>query len=30
LAMIFVILLANFMVVGWIINGIGPWLFAGF
>lgn len=30
LAMIFVILLANFMVVGWVINAIGPWLFAGF
>ncbi len=30
LALIFVILLANFMVVGWVINAIGPWLFAGF
>ena len=30
LAMIFVILLANFMVVGWVINAIAPWLFAGF
>tara|TARA_R110002074_G_scaffold400702_1_gene596778 strand:+ start:226 stop:1242 length:1017 start_codon:yes stop_codon:yes gene_type:complete len=30
LAIIFVILLANFMVVGWVINAIGPWLFAGF
>lgn len=29
LALIFVILLANFMVVGWVINAIGPWLFAG-
>lgn len=28
LAMIFVILLASFMVVGWSINLIGPWLFA--
>lgn len=30
LAMIFVILLANFMVVGWVINAISPWLFSGF
>lgn len=30
LAMIFVILLANFMVVGWVINTISPWLFSGF
>ncbi|MGM0569996.1 permease [Marinobacter sp.] len=29
LGLIFVILLANFMVVGWVINAIGPWLFAG-
>ncbi|MBL4611089.1 MAG: permease [Pseudomonas sp.] len=29
LAIIFVILLTNFMVVGWVINAIGPWLFAG-
>ncbi|WP_372971097.1 permease [Marinobacter sp.] len=29
LAMIFVILLANFMVVGWVINAISPWLFSG-
>ena len=28
LALIFIILLANFMVVGWVINAIGPWLFA--
>lgn len=30
LAMIFVILLVNFMVVGWVINAISPWLFSGF
>jgi uncharacterized membrane protein YraQ (UPF0718 family) len=30
LAIIFVILLANFMVVGWVINAINPWLFSGF
>lgn len=30
LALIFVILLANFMVVGWLINAISPWLFSGF
>lgn len=30
LAMIFVVLLANFMVVGWVINMVSPWLFAGF
>ena len=30
LALIFVILLANFMVVGWVINTISPWLFSGF
>ncbi len=30
LTMIFVILLANFMVVGWVINTISPWLFSGF
>ena len=30
LAIIFVILLANFMVVGWVINAISPWLFSGF
>ncbi|MFO8141376.1 MAG: hypothetical protein R6T87_05700 [Marinobacter sp.] len=30
LIMIFVILLANFMVVGWAINMISPWLFSGF
>ncbi|MCM0613559.1 permease [Marinobacter sediminum] len=30
LAMIFAILLANFMVVGWVINMISPWLFSGF
>lgn len=29
LAIIFVILLANFMVVGWVINAISPWLFSG-
>lgn len=29
LAMIFAILLANFMVVGWVINAISPWLFSG-
>jgi len=29
LAIIFTILLANFMVVGWVINLIGPWLFGG-
>ncbi|MBU2953174.1 permease [Marinobacter sp. F3R08] len=30
LALIFVILLANFMVVGWVINAISPWIFTGF
>ncbi|AOY89685.1 hypothetical protein BKP64_16740 [Marinobacter salinus] len=30
LVMIFAILLANFMVVGWVINIVSPWLFAGF
>lgn len=30
LAIIFVTLLANFIVVGWVINAIEPWLFAGF
>ncbi|MFW5825693.1 MAG: permease [Marinobacter sp.] len=30
LALIFLILLANFIVVGWVINAVGPWLFAGF
>lgn len=30
LAIIFVILLANFMVVGWIINAVGPWLIASY
>lgn len=29
LALIFVILLINFMIVGWVINGMAPWLFAG-
>lgn len=29
LALIFLTLLANFMIVGWLINGISPWLFAG-
>lgn len=29
LGMIFVTLLANFMVVGWVINAISPWLFSG-
>lgn len=29
LAIIFVILLANFMVVGWVINLLSPWLFSG-
>ncbi|MGS2743994.1 permease [Halomonas sp. LS-001] len=29
LATIFVILLANFMVVGWLINLLSPWLFSG-
>ncbi|MFP4154302.1 MAG: hypothetical protein ACLFSG_01250 [Halothiobacillaceae bacterium] len=28
LAIIFFILLANFMVVGWVLNAIGPWLFS--
>ncbi len=30
LATIFVILLANFMIVGWLINLLSPWLFSGF
>ena len=30
LALIFAILLANFMVVGWVINAVSPWLFSGF
>ncbi|KPP97321.1 permease [Marinobacter sp. HL-58] len=30
LGLIFMILLANFMVVGWVINAISPWLFTGF
>ncbi|MCA1773724.1 MAG: permease [Halomonas sp.] len=29
LGIIFVILLANFMVVGWLINLLSPWLFSG-
>ncbi|PAU81114.1 hypothetical protein CK501_06005 [Halovibrio salipaludis] len=29
LGLIFVILLLNFMVVGWIMNAVSPWLFAG-
>ncbi|EMP54771.1 permease [Marinobacter santoriniensis NKSG1] len=29
LLLIFVILLANFMVVGWVINLVGPWLMVG-
>ncbi|MFW6345436.1 MAG: permease [Halomonas sp.] len=29
LGLIFVILLANFMVVGWLINLLSPWLFSG-
>ncbi|EJC61045.1 permease [Alcaligenes faecalis subsp. faecalis NCIB 8687] len=29
LALIFLTLLANFMIVGWLINSIGPWLFTG-
>lgn len=28
LAIIFVILLVNFMVVGWVLNAAGPWLFS--
>ena len=30
LFLIFIILLANFMLVGWVINAIGPWLLSGF
>ena len=30
LALIFAILLINFMIVGWVINGMSPWLFTGF
>ncbi|SHE93056.1 hypothetical protein SAMN02745148_01466 [Modicisalibacter ilicicola DSM 19980] len=30
LATIFVILLVNFMIVGWLINLLSPWLFSGF
>lgn len=30
LALIFILLLANFIVVGWVINAISPWLFSGF
>jgi uncharacterized membrane protein YraQ (UPF0718 family) len=30
LILIFVILLVNFMLVGWILNALSPWLFAGF
>ncbi|RUR33917.1 permease [Vreelandella andesensis] len=30
LAIIFVILLVNFMIVGWVINLLSPWLFSGF
>ncbi|MGM0858942.1 MAG: permease [Pseudomonadota bacterium] len=30
LVIIFIILLANFMVVGWLINLLSPWLFSGF
>jgi uncharacterized membrane protein YraQ (UPF0718 family) len=29
LAIIFAILLANFMIVGWVINLLSPWLFSG-
>ncbi|MGM0633014.1 MAG: permease [Pseudomonadota bacterium] len=29
LGLVFFILLANFMVVGWVINAVSPWLFAG-
>ncbi|MGM0450382.1 MAG: permease [Pseudomonadota bacterium] len=29
LGLIFVILLINFMIVGWIMNGVSPWLFSG-
>lgn len=29
LAIIFVILLVNFMIVGWVINLLSPWLFSG-
>ena len=29
LGLIFVILLINFMIVGWIMNGVSPWLFGG-
>lgn len=29
LATIFVILLVNFMIVGWLINLLSPWLFSG-
>ncbi|WP_163576652.1 permease [Halomonas faecis] len=30
LTLIFVILLINFMIVGWLINLLSPWLFSGF
>lgn len=29
LGLIFVILLVNFMIVGWVINAVSPWLFTG-
>ncbi|MBS3803767.1 MAG: permease [Oleiphilaceae bacterium] len=30
LGLVFIILLANFMMVGWLVNAISPWLFSGF
>jgi len=30
LSLIFIILLVNFMIVGWLINLLSPWLFSGF
>jgi len=29
LGLIFMILLINFMIVGWVMNGVSPWLFSG-